>query len=90
MTFVEPIFLRLKGKKLKSPERQATLYPSNDQPPREGGFWKKFDWWLVCALAIPVILETLDYTGKSFLFFLHPVSPYWDIQSSPLRNLELQ
>jgi hypothetical protein len=50
----------------------ATSHPSDDQPPKskvkEGGFWKKFDWWLMCALAIPVILETLDYTGKSFLF----------------------
>ncbi|KAG1855642.1 major facilitator superfamily domain-containing protein [Suillus subalutaceus] len=39
---------------------------SNDQPPqskvKEGGFWKKFDWWLMCALVIPVTLETLDYT----------------------------
>ncbi|KAG2159213.1 MFS general substrate transporter [Suillus bovinus] len=43
---------------------------SNDHPPaqafkskiKEDGFWKKFDWWLMCALVIPVILETLDYT----------------------------
>lgn len=76
----------------------ATSQSSNDQPSvqaskskvKEGGFWKKFDWWLMCALAIPVILETLDYTGKSFSFFLPLVSPYWNIQLSPLRNLGLQ
>jgi hypothetical protein len=57
---------------------------------KEGGFWKQFDWRLMFALIIPVILETLDYTGKSFSYFLPLVSPYWNIQSSPLRNLALQ
>lgn len=61
MTFVESMFCHL-----KNAQRQATSHPSDDQPPKskvkEGGFWKKFDWWLMCALAIPVILETLDYT----------------------------
>lgn len=61
MTLVKSIFRRSKG---KNAEQQVTSQPSNDQPPRanEGGFWKKFDWWLMCALVIPVILETLDYT----------------------------
>lgn len=67
MSFVKSIFCRLKGKKA---EQRATSQSSNDQPSvqasksnvKDGGFWKKFDWWLMCALAIPVILETLDYT----------------------------
>ncbi|KIK40315.1 hypothetical protein CY34DRAFT_24883 [Suillus luteus UH-Slu-Lm8-n1] len=60
MAFVKSVFSRLKGK-----NAATTSQPSDDQPPgkiKEGGFWKQFDWWLLCALIIPVILETLDYT----------------------------
>lgn len=63
MTFAKSIFVRLEGKNAKE---QATSHPSNDQPPKskvqEGSLWKNFDWRLMCALVIPVILETLDYT----------------------------
>ncbi|KAG1752025.1 major facilitator superfamily domain-containing protein [Suillus lakei] len=65
MALVKSIFHRSKGKNAEHPS-QATPQPSNDQPPKvnakEGGFWKRIDWRLMCALIIPVILETLDYT----------------------------
>lgn len=65
MAFVKSVFSCLKSKNAAEP-LQATSQPSDDQPPnlkvKKGGFWKQFDWWLLCALIIPVILETLDYT----------------------------
>lgn len=62
MALVKSILRRFKG---KNAEHQASpqLSNLNDGPPKaEGGFWKRFDWRLMCALVIPVILETLDYT----------------------------
>jgi len=41
--------------------------PSNDVPPKKAGFWKNFDWQLMGALLIPVVLETLDYTSELHL-----------------------
>jgi hypothetical protein len=38
--------------------------PSNNVPPKKAGFWKSFDWPLMGALLIPVVLETLDYTSE--------------------------
>ncbi|KAG6328647.1 hypothetical protein ID866_10442, partial [Astraeus odoratus] len=35
---------------------------TEDDAPKQPGFWKSFDWKLMAALLFPVTLETLDYT----------------------------